>query len=248
MTQRKPGNVLIALLVSSLACANPMMAAKRAIPKKSPVAITVDGDATTNAADGDAACAADGTDPDAIAKAKAKALAADAATAAGDACTDSCPIDNTITRALAPAQAGGVIVTPAFEYSIKSSDLSTPLAVGGTAATPASGSVSFSINTPGRYYLASDAAARVSTSFINTTMIYINANNVIFDMNGKTLFPNGTGATNGAGLTAIRVAPSLSNVVIKNGQISGYQPNGTTSYIASGIVVGGGCSNFTISD
>jgi parallel beta-helix repeat protein len=246
MTQRKPGNILIALLISSLAFANPMMAAKRAMPKKTTVTITVDGDAAVDAAGCDAPCATgcDAPCADAVAKAKAKT---DAPCADAAACTDSCPLEP--TRVLAPAQAGGVIVTPAFEYSIKSSDFSTPQAIGGTAATPAASSVMFYINTPGRYYLASDTAARVSTGFINTTMIYINANNVIFDMNGKTLFPNGTAATtNAAGLTAIRVAPSLSNVVIKNGQISGYQPNGTVSYITTGIIVGAGCSNFTISD
>lgn len=230
MTQRKPGNILIALLISSLAFTNPMMAAKRATAKKTTVTITVDGDAAI-----DATCC--DTDTDAIAKAKAKAKT-DATCA--DACADSCPLDPDATRVLAPAQAGGVIVTPAFEYSIKSSDLSTPLANGWNM---------FSINTPGRYYLASDTAARNAGGFINATMIYINANNVIFDMNGKTLFPNGTGSgTNAAGLTGIQVASGLSNIVITNGQINGYQPNGSASYITNGIAVGSNCHNLTISN
>lgn len=233
MTQKTSGNILIALLINSLAFANPLMAVKAAA-KKATVKIAIDNT--------DTACCAK-------TKAPADTACADSSCAA-DACTDSCPVD--ATRALAPAQPGGIIVTPAFEYSIKASDLATPTA-SGAAFIPASGVAMYTINNPGRYYIASDISAKNTgssgSSTTNNTMIYINASNVIFDMNGKTLFPAGTGSTsNGAGLTAVLVAPSLSNVVIKNGQINGNQPNGTTSYICTGIVVGAGCSNITISD
>src|SRR3990167_2036688 len=137
---------------------------------------------------------------------------------------------------------GGEITTPAFQYPIKPSDLKTPLA---------SGDYMYTINTPGRYYIAADVSARVNTNsgYTNATMIYINSTDVTLDLNGKSLRPaTGTNGTNQAGLTGILVAASMSNIVIKNGQINGYGLGGSTSYITNGVAVLAGCRNVTLSD
>ena len=154
-----------------------------------------------------------------------------------------------ITRALAPTVAGGVIVTPAFQYAIKSSDFATPTASWTAGATPPTGATMYSINTSGRYYVATDIAARINNSYTNTVMLYINCSNVILDLNSKSLYPAGNTTNQNTGaMTAIMVAPNVSNVVITNGQINGYQPNNSTptSYLSHGIVVSSGCSNITI--
>ena len=152
-------------------------------------------------------------------------------------------------KVLAPAQAGGAIVTPAFQYAIKAADFATPTASWTSGATPTAGSVMYTINNSGRYYLASDVAARVNNSYTNTVMLYINCSNVILDLNSKSLYPAGnTTGQNTGPMTAILVAPNVSNVVITNGQINGFQPNNTLSYLTSGIMVSAGCSNITISN
>lgn len=136
---------------------------------------------------------------------------------------------------------GGAITTPAFQYPIKPSDLKTP---------QASGAYEFTINAPGRYYIAADVAARPNTnsSYTNATLIYITASDVTLDLNGKTIRAATGSNANQAGLTAIQVAANLSNIVIRNGQINGRALGGTTSYITNGIAVNSGCNSITLSD
>ncbi len=112
---------------------------------------------------------------------------------------------------------GQTITTSAFQYPIKSSDFSTPLT--STAAH-------YTIKNRGRYYLANDISAR-SNSQTDSTMLKITASNVTLDMNNKTMRPSE--GSNSVALTAISIANSLSNVTIKNGQISGTGSTSNTS-------------------
>lgn len=141
-------------------------------------------------------------------------------------------------RAYTPAP-GGEITTPAFQYPIKASDLATPLT---------SGASQYIIKSPGRYYVANDLVSRVNT-LAASTMLEIASNNVVLDLNSKSLRPAlGTG-TNSTTITGIKIDGSLSNIVIRNGQINGYATTGTTSAMQLGISIDGAVNrNIQISD
>ena len=144
------------------------------------------------------------------------------------------PADAAKTRAWDPARGG--ITTPAFQYPIKSSDFSTPLT---------SGDVQYTIQNRGRYYLANDISSR-SNGLAVSVMLSITASNVTLDMNNKTMRPSQ--GTNSTSLTAINVANGLSNVTIKNGQISGNSATSSDVAITQGITVGQKCHNIVIDD
>ncbi|HLB41027.1 MAG TPA: hypothetical protein VJJ83_04505, partial [Candidatus Babeliales bacterium] len=122
---------------------------------------------------------------------------------------------------------GGEITTPAFQSSIKASDLVTPLANSANMYT---------INRSGRYYVANDLSRTNPNQFTGCTMLYINSSDVTLDLNGKTI--RASQFVNASTLTAIKIAANLSNITIRNGTINGFNSlaaSPTTQYITTGI-------------
>ena len=91
----------------------------------------------------------------------------------------------------------------------------------------------YTISNPGIYALSNDINATTASG----QTIYIASSNVIFDLAGQSIMV--TGST-GAVINCFTLAPSLSNIIIKNGIISAV--NGT------GIYISPGCTNIRLED
>ena len=126
-------------------------------------------------------------------------------------------------------------ITPSFyNGAIHLSDLSTSAATGGAMYT---------INAPGRYYIASDLGIAPSNSQV--AAIKITASNVFLDMNEATIYQR-TGNSQ-TGLMGIEVDSSIANVTILNGKINGLNVSDSTEQNA-GVVIGSSANNITIED
>ena len=133
--------------------------------------------------------------------------------------SDTPVADENLTVRSAPTSS---IVTPAFQNAIHNEDMAT------SDTTPL-----YTIQTSGRYYLANDIFARRTTT--TTGVVFsITANNVVLNLNSKTIAPHVSSAHTGA--TAIQVTGGLSNTQILNGTIQGADSNGTQRF-AKGVEV-----------
>lgn len=86
----------------------------------------------------------------------------------------------------------------------------------------------FSITAPGSYYLTQDIgfAGRSSlTTAGGACAIYVNSNDVVIDLGNYTLY-NNSGASATSAQKGIDVAAGKYNVVIRNGNITGFQDTG----------------------
>lgn len=107
----------------------------------------------------------------------------------------------------------------------------------------------FDINIPGYYFLTENlgfypTGYTSGDAIENNTSIYISVDNVVLDLNNKTITHKSTRAGNPSletgNIAGIKVAPGIKNVTIKNGKLN---------YITgNGILVSQGCSNITISN
>lgn len=97
----------------------------------------------------------------------------------------------------------------------------------------------YTITAPGTYTFVQDIGFEgrsAATNHGGNTAIFVNANNVIIDLGGKTLYQNNTTSnTNG-----IEIAKNKYNISIKNGNISNFKNNG--------IYAHKGCSALRIQD
>ena len=82
----------------------------------------------------------------------------------------------------------------------------------------------FSITSPGSYYLVEDIGYE-GRSDQASGAIYINSDNVVIDLGNYTLY-NNSGATTTSNQTGIYIAASNSNIVIRNGNLEGFQDTG----------------------
>ncbi len=86
----------------------------------------------------------------------------------------------------------------------------------------------FSINSPGSFYLVEDIGyegRNSATSAGGACSIYINSDNVVIDLGNYTLY-NNTSTVTGSAQKGIDIASGKRNIVIRNGNINGFQDSG----------------------
>lgn len=87
----------------------------------------------------------------------------------------------------------------------------------------------FTIDTPGSYYLVEDIGYEGRNDANNTVgaacAIFINSNNVVIDLGNYTLY-NNSGVTTTSEQKGIDIALGKHNIVIRNGNIAGFQDTG----------------------
>ncbi len=97
----------------------------------------------------------------------------------------------------------------------------------------------FTATTPGTATFVDDIGFQGASSSVTAggnTAFFVQSNNLVIDLGGKTLYQNvSTAGTNG-----IEINPGQKNITIKNGSIVGFQ--------GTGIFVGAGCDNIRIQD
>ena len=101
----------------------------------------------------------------------------------------------------------------------------------------------YTISTPGYYYLSSDLTIAPGNG--NYSGIYINANNVILDLNSHILKMTTTGIPPAGNIYGIQIAAGKKNITIINGTIDGIGI--TTQSLLTGIYAPG-TANSTIKD
>lgn len=92
----------------------------------------------------------------------------------------------------------------------------------------------FTIDSPGNYQLTESITSAATAS--SETIIYINSNDVILDLNQQALALN----SETTGIDGIKIANNKENITIKNGLIRGA--------IQNGISIGSNCSNIIIEE
>lgn len=105
----------------------------------------------------------------------------------------------------------------------------------------------FDINIAGYYFLTENlgfypTGYTSGNAITNNTSIYISVDNVVLDLNNKTITHKSTRAGHPSletgGVSAITIAPHVKNITIKNGKINFVTGNG--------ILISKGCSNISI--
>lgn len=101
----------------------------------------------------------------------------------------------------------------------------------------------YTINAPGRYYVANDLSLAPDNDGV--AGIQITASNVILDLNDTTIYQR-TGSSS-TGLIGIEVAASLSNIKIMNGRIQGLNVS-VAGQINAGVVINSSANDILIED
>lgn len=93
--------------------------------------------------------------------------------------------------------------------------------------------VGFNISNPGYYYISADSSMAPGTTENGYSGIYINSDNVILDMGGKSLILSTTGAQPAGDIYGIKIAAGKKNITIMNGRVNGtgYTANAITNAI-----------------
>jgi parallel beta-helix repeat protein len=114
---------------------------------------------------------------------------------------------------LSTVLAQGSLTPPgAPAQTMKSLDQVEPRTIVNSANTPGDSNESFIISQPGSYYLAANLAGVGGKNGI-----FITTNNVSLDLNGFALLGTGTGGAYG-----VYVSGSRTNIIVRNGNISGW--------------------------
>jgi hypothetical protein len=127
------------------------------------------------------------------------------------------------------------IVTPSFQNPIHANDLS------------ASANPQYTIKSSGRYYVVNDLSQEHNTA--GGIILLVNANNVILDLNSKSIVPHISGSLSTG--TGIAIARGKSNVQVMNGTIyatdtSGNQKLNNGIDLSETAVSGGSGTSYTI--
>lgn len=128
------------------------------------------------------------------------------------------------------------LVTPSFYNGvIHQSDLSTSVG---------SGSGMFTINKPGRYYVAGDLSLAPANNQV--IGIKIATNNVLLNLNSSMIYQRTGNAQ--TGLIGIQVDSNVSNVRICNGTINGLNGSSAADFMGGVVIVRSGAYDVTIED